>query len=64
MTFARMIRSLLCLALNGEHEFYLVRTRTRIFRRCLICCHETRGWDVNPDRPPIVNGTRRNVRIH
>ena len=32
--------------LNGGHEFYTVHSSSRIFRRCVLCGHETRGWDV------------------
>ena len=41
-------RTLLCIVLNGEHEFYRVWTRDRLYQRCVLCGHETPGWDVRP----------------
>jgi hypothetical protein len=51
MTIRRALRSLLCLVVNGRHEFYQARTVARVFQRCLLCGHETRGWDVSITPP-------------
>jgi hypothetical protein len=39
------LRRLWCVG-NGGHEFYIAREGSRLFQRCLLCRHETCGWDV------------------
>lgn len=41
-----MIRRLVCILLNGGHEFYLAWDSHRLYQRCVLCGHETRGWNV------------------
>ena len=41
----RQLRRAVCV-LNGGHEFYPAHSSTRLFQRCLLCGHETRGWQV------------------
>lgn len=47
-----MIRAFLCVWLFGGHEFYRTFDRTwrahRLYQRCVLCGHETRGWDLTP----------------
>lgn len=41
-------RSLLCVLLYGGHEYYRAWSPTRLYQRCVLCGHETRGWTVTP----------------
>ena len=42
----RQLRRGVCV-LNGGHEFYDEHSSTRLFQRCVICGHETRGWQLH-----------------
>ena len=44
----RLIRFGICVLVRGEHEFYKVLERDRIYQRCVNCGHTSRGWDVRP----------------
>jgi len=44
----RLVKSFVCLAVNGHHELYRAWSANRVFQRCVICGHETHGWDVTP----------------
>lgn len=46
MTIRRRLRSWLCLLINGRHELYTERDRRRVYQRCLLCGHETKGWVI------------------
>ena len=48
MTWARWWRSWRCILMNGEHELYRAWCADRVFQRCVLCGHETHGWDVTP----------------
>jgi len=47
---ARLLRSWLCVAIHGHHELYRAWSPDRLYQRCLVCGHETHGWDVTPRR--------------
>ena len=48
----RAFNSLTCVVMNGGHELYVIRNNeTRLFQRCLLCGHETKGWKLTPRRP-------------
>ena len=44
----RRLRSWICVALFGGHELYTVRSATRVYQCCVLCGHQTPGWDVPP----------------
>jgi len=54
----RRVRSWLCVLFNGSHELYRVRTGTRLHQRCLLCGHETHGWDCQAGALPCNQKTR------
>jgi hypothetical protein len=43
----RVLRALWCVLSNG-HEYYTVRSSTRIYQECVLCKWTTAGWDVAP----------------
>lgn len=43
----RQAKSLWCVITNGGHELYEARTDVRLFQRCLLCGHETKGWTID-----------------
>jgi len=44
----RAFNSLTCYVMNGGHELYIIRHggEARLFQRCLLCGHETKGWKL------------------
>lgn len=42
------LRAWWCVAVNGGHEFYRAWSSDRLYQRCVLCGHETTGWDVTP----------------
>lgn len=44
----RAFNSLTCMVMNGGHELYVIRGsgEPRVFQRCLLCGHETKGWKL------------------
>jgi hypothetical protein len=50
----RKTRSLVCTVINGGHELYRARTETKLYQQCLLCGHETQGWQIE----------RRDYRLH
>lgn len=47
----RQLKRAFCV-LNGGHELYPAHSSTRLFQRCLLCGHETRGWDLAQREKP------------
>ncbi len=43
----RKTRSFMCSVVNGGHELYRARTDTKLFQQCLLCGHETNGWEID-----------------
>jgi hypothetical protein len=41
-------RSWRCVLVYGGHEFYRAWSADRVYQRCVVCGHETPGWDVTP----------------
>lgn len=35
-----------CRIVNGRHELYEQRSRTRLCQACLLCGYETPGWQL------------------
>ncbi len=42
----RKTRSAVCTVINGGHELYRARTDTKLYQECLLCGHETQGWEI------------------
>lgn len=43
----RKFNSFTCVVMNGKHELYTIRNEGgNVFQRCLLCKHETKGWDL------------------
>lgn len=43
----RRLRSWWCVARNGRHELYKKYDDSRICQQCLLCGHETSGWEID-----------------
>jgi len=48
MTITPTLRSLICLAVYGGHEFYRTWSSDRLYQTCIRCQYRTAGWDVTP----------------
>lgn len=43
----RAARSLLCVLWHGGHELYVAHKEDKICQQCLLCGHETKGWEID-----------------
>lgn len=50
----RTLRSFACAFLLGGHELYRAHSDDKMYQRCVLCGHETKGWTID----------RRDRRLH
>jgi hypothetical protein len=50
VTIRRRLRSWWCVLLHGRHEFYLQRDRTHLYQECIVCGHQSHGWEIAPPK--------------
>jgi hypothetical protein len=42
------MKQIACVLINGNHELYRQWDERRLYQKCLICGHETKGWMIEP----------------
>ncbi len=54
LKLARKSKQLMCPIINNGHEMYEVHgDYRRLYRQCLFCEKQSRGWDLTRERPHL-----------